>query len=162
MSYLKKSKERTVDALFLLSLFVVFGVISLLVIHIGANLYQTIATRMKDNLEIRTYSTYLDEKIKQYDTVHSVSVTDIKDCSVLVLTQHNQDYDTNTYLYGYDGTIREYVSSKADFAPEDGTPIVKAKTFHVEFITNSLLKFTITDTSGNLHTLYQSLHTSNS
>ena len=102
-----ENSSRKIDTVFIVSLFVMFAITAILLILIGARQYRFTADSMNRNYEIRTASSYLTEKVHQSDTITGVSVVDFSVGSALALTdrQNNQTYIT--YIYYYDGVLKE-------------------------------------------------------
>ncbi|MGN0351752.1 MAG: DUF4860 domain-containing protein [Roseburia sp.] len=159
MIQLKRSQEHTVDTLFILGLFVIFAATSFLVVFIGAKQYQNIVTRMDENFEIRGCTSYLEEKIRQNDSSNAVNILTIDGQTVLALTNIVNGTEYTTYIYTYEGSLREfYTASGTDFSLSDGQAILDATDFSAEFTSATRLKLTVTDLYGQTETLYTSLN----
>ena len=125
-----ENSSRKIDTVFIVSLFVMFAITAILLILIGARQYRFTADSMNRNYEIRTASSYLTEKVHQSDTITGVSVVDFSVGSALALTdrQNNQTYIT--YIYYYDGVLKElFVKEDAAFTPSAGQTIVQLHGF---------------------------------
>lgn len=158
MLRLKHQQEHTVDTLFILALFVVFAATSFLVVFIGAKQYQSIATRMDENYDARGATSYLTEKLRQNDSSNAVALLSIEGQTVLALTNSINDSAYTTYIYTYDGSLREfYAASGTDFSLPDGQVILDASDFSAEFVSATRLKITVTDPYGSSETFYLSL-----
>lgn len=159
MMRLNKSSDRTIDTIFILALLAVFGITSFFVIMIGARQYQNIADRMSGNYETRTVSSYLEEKLNQSDIAGSASVITLDSVDALALTNIVNDVSYTTYIYAYDGYLREItVSSDISVSPGSGQKIIETGAMQIDALTNNLYQFTITDTTGTDYSLYISLN----
>ena len=150
-----ENSSRKIDTVFIVSLFVMFAITAILLILIGARQYRVTADSMNRNYEIRTASSYLTEKVHQSDTITGVSVVDFSVGSALALTdrQNNQTYIT--YIYYYDGVLKElFVKEDAAFTPSAGQTIVQLHGFIPEVVHTGLIRITFTDTQNKEHSIY--------
>lgn len=150
-----ENSSRKIDTVFIVSLFVMFAITAILLILIGARQYRFTANSMNRNYEIRTASSYLTEKVHQSDTITGVSVVDFSVGSALALTdrQNNQTYIT--YIYYYDGVLKElFVKEDAAFTPSAGQTIVQLHGFIPEVVHTGLIRITFTDTQNKEHSIY--------
>ena len=150
-----ETSSRKIDTVFIVSLFVMFAITAILLILIGARQYRFTADSMNRNYEIRTASSYLTEKVHQSDTITGVSVVDFSVGSALALTdrQNNQTYIT--YIYYYDGVLKElFVKEDAAFTPSAGQTIVQLHGFIPEVVHTGLIRITFTDTQNKEHSIY--------
>lgn len=150
-----ENSSRKIDTVFIVSLFVMFAITAILLILIGARQYRFTADSMNRNYEIRTASSYLMEKVHQSDTITGVSVVDFSVGSALALTdrQNNQTYIT--YIYYYDGVLKElFVKEDAAFTPSAGQTIVQLHGFVPEVVHTGLIRITFTDTQNKEHSIY--------
>lgn len=151
------SKRKTnIDILFLLTLFAVFMLSALFIVLFGAKIYQKTTNQMELNYEHRTVVYYFTEKIQKNDCIHSVSVENLDNIPVIALSQ-DTDYGCYiTYLYHYDGYLREITLSDASsFQKEDGTPIMALQELTF-FQTGRLISFNMMDSEQNPLTFYVS------
>ena len=150
-----ENSSRKIDTVCIVSLFVMFAITAILLILIGARQYRFTADSMNRNYEIRTASSYLTEKVHQSDTITGVSVVDFSVGSALALTdrQNNQTYIT--YIYYYDGVLKElFVKEDAAFTPSAGQTIVQLHGFIPEVVHTGLIRITFTDTQNKEHSIY--------
>ena len=150
-----ENSSRKIDTVFIVSLFVMFAITAILLILIGARQYRFTADSINRNYEIRTASSYLTEKVHRSDTITGVSVVDFSVGSALALTdrQNNQTYIT--YIYYYDGVLKElFVKEDAAFTPSAGQTIVQLHGFIPEVVHTGLIRITFTDTQNKEHSIY--------
>ena len=86
---------------------------------------------MTANYETRTVSSYLEEKMNQNDVAGSVAVTSIGAFPAIALSETVNDTIYTTYIYCYDGYLREItVSDGTTVLPGDGQKSLKPSTCH--------------------------------
>ena len=71
--------SRKIDTVFVLALITLFAATSFVLVLIGAKQYRYVTNTMNENFEDRTVSSYLTEKIRQYDTEHAIFVTGLQE-----------------------------------------------------------------------------------
>ena len=143
------------DTVFIVLLFVLFGLTASLLVLIGASQYRMSADAMNHNYEVRTASSYLTEKMHQYDTSSGISVKDHS----LVFSETIEDKTYFTYIYYYDGTLCElFIAEDADFTPEAGQKILSLGGFDAEQLENGLFLVNFTDSAGCVHKEYLHAH----
>lgn len=147
MNVIKRDKSN-IDFLFLLSLFGVFLVSALFIVLFGAKIYRKTVSGMEENFAKRTAVAYLSEKIQKNDGEQLISAVTIDGLSVLRLSTVTETAEYYTYLYLYDGYLREITQkSTAELYKEDGTPVLALKEFSVTQ-TGPLFSFHVTDTKN--------------
>ncbi|MDD6156141.1 MAG: DUF4860 domain-containing protein [Lachnospiraceae bacterium] len=149
-----------IDMIFVLALFTIFAATAFLAVLIGARQYQTTADNMNYNYEVRTASSYLEEKIRQNDTVAGIAVTSMApgmDAIALYSSENGVDY--TTYIYCYDGWLRElFVTQDSVYSPSSGQEILELSALSAEFAGEDLLKVTFSGTDGVHYPVYLSIH----
>ncbi len=134
-----------VDLLFVITLFILFAVSSMAIVAIGADVYESAVVSMEENYTDRTAYQYLTEKLRQYDRDSRIDVATFGDSDAIVLSE--SVYDTNyvTYIYLYDGYLRELVIKEgADVAPASGQTVIEADSFNVTKKSDNLINISIT------------------
>lgn len=151
-----------IDLIFVLALFTIFAATAFLAVLIGARQYQTTADSMNYNYEVRTASSYLEEKIRQNDTQDAISIVTLQDdVTAVALGTTENEVQCYTYIYCYDGWLRElYVTENASYALSAGQPLVELHGLSAEFAGKQLLKITFTGTDDVAYPVYLSLHAS--
>lgn len=159
MLRLKNNSSGKIDTVFILGLFTMFVATSFLLILVGMKQFNFTQEISDKNYTERTVSSYLQEKIRQHDVAGAVEVTTIGDCTALAL--HSTEHDTTfiTYIYCYEGSLRELVvTDKSVYSLSSGQKIMELSGFIPEFISDALIKIEITQTDSTLQTLYISLN----
>jgi hypothetical protein len=115
---------------------------------------------MNENYEVRTTTSYLAEKLRQHDAAASVAVQDLDGVRALALSENAQGSTYTTYIYYYDGALRELlVAADASCTLSAGQSIVTLSAFSVEESGDGLLHITFSDSGGTAHEQYLSYST---
>lgn len=152
---MKRKKEEPgqhiVDILFVLALFAVFAASALMLVIIGANVYQRTVTNMDTHYEERAACSYLTEKLRQNDRADAVSVGALEDVPALVMTEEINGEFFCTYLYLYDGYLKELFVRRDSFAGSSllaaGQNILPLEDFQIEETAAGLIRLSL-DTGG--------------
>lgn len=145
-----RPRNHMVDLLFVLALLCVFAASALMVVLIGANVYQSIVSRMDQNFSGRTTLAYIATKVRQNDTAGGVRTQPLPGGGdALVLRQDVSGQVVETWIYHHDGALREVVLLEGgELDPESGQMVVEAQSFAVKS-EGGLLKVTVEDADGN-------------
>lgn len=156
MLRLNQTNKHILNTTFLLVLPALFAITAFLVIMTQTMQYYTIANRMTKNYETRTASAYLVEQFQQHDVKGTVSVTKFRGIPAILFTQENHQ---QTFLYVYDGYLREITVYNGSFIhPDAGTKISELTQLTITEWTDGLYCFTLTDSSGITTPVYISLN----
>ena len=100
-----------------------------------------------------TALSYLTEKLRQNDREDGIFLDELDGTQTVVLRQKTADASYLTYLYAWDGQLRElYVKEGTTFSPSAGKSILPVKEFSMEETENQVITFRCTDTSGETAT----------
>ena len=149
-----KPTRHSIDTLFTFLLLLSFLLFSLLVAGTGSIVYQNGTDSLNKNYTSRTALSYLTEKLRQHDHTDSISIRELDGIPSLVLYEEQNGTHYCTYLYFYDGTLRELFTQASNVPSADmGTVIAELSgfTFSVESTpdgSESVLLITVTDTEG--------------
>lgn len=159
MLKLDNRRSNKIDSIFVIALFMVFAITAFLLILIGAKQYKHTANSMDANYESRTISSYLMEKIRQNDSVNTISICELEGTQAIALKTLENDVTYVTYIYYYNEALREImVTESSVFSLEAGQEIIKTGGFYPDLDGDDLLKINITTTEGNSLELYLSIH----
>lgn len=143
-------KRHIIDTLFILTLLFSFAFAAILIIALGASIYQRGVTASQENYEDRTAYSYLLQKVRQGDESGAVSVGKMGDSSALLITQDINGSSYTTYLYVYNNSLMELLTNTdATLSPESGQRILDMKRIEVASVSNSLYKVILTDMDGD-------------
>ena len=121
-----KEKQRIrVDSAGVFLLGAVFLFLSIGLVMLGGLLYQRIMESSADNDQIRTTFSYIANQVRRADAGGGVEVGAWNGREALMLYQDFGGWMFVTYLYHYDGALRElFVEEGIELDPEAGLPIV--------------------------------------
>ena len=108
----ENQQKHIIDTLFVIALFCLFALSAIFLITIGANIYGKTVNNMEDNFNSRTALAYITEKVRQSDNADSISAGTFQECPALVITSRIEDTEYLTYLYEYNGYIKEIMVRK--------------------------------------------------
>ena len=146
----QRGQTHTTDLLFTIGLFCVFAAAAFILIMIGIHAYQTTVTSMQDTYSTRTAISYVAEKLRQNDTVGSVSLGEVEGRTALVLSDEINGTTYLTYIYADDETLYELTVREGMTATLSlGDPILDVRDFAIADAGNGFYEFTASDTNGN-------------
>lgn len=144
----KQEKNHIVDVLFVLALFVVFTLSALVLVILGASVYKQTVSYMDENFTSRTAYSYLTEKVRQNDLYDSISLGQLEGTEALVMTQEINDTTYATYLYLYEGSLRElFMRQGSDIGTNPlsaGQEILPLTDWNLEMADDHLLHIALT------------------
>ena len=145
---LLSQKRHAIDFLFPVTVFFVFTISALTVILLAARIYQSTTDDSSG-----TALSYLTEKLRQTDREDGIFLDELDGTQAVVLRQETADASYLTYLYAWDGHLRElYVKEGTTLSPSAGKSILPVKEFSVEETEDQVITFRCTDTSGETAT----------
>ena len=155
---MKQQQGHVVDVLFSLALFCVLAASALLVILLGANVYQQTVSGMAQNYNTRTSISYLAEKIRQNDAAGSITIGEVEGADALILEQQSGQSDYQTWIYSSGGKLREVmVTGGTTVKTADGQPIMDLADLKIDWDAEGMLQLTATDGDGVVTTLKLSI-----
>ena len=123
--------EHSFDTVFILLLFCLFAVSSLILVLIGANVYRSIVDKMDANNEIRSSLSYVSNKVRSADS-HDVSIQSLGGQQTLVIESEFDSEKYNTYIYLYNGYLMElFTKADNDFKAGAGDKITPITAFTI-------------------------------
>ena len=158
MNVLKRDRS-IVDIIFMITVFGVFMLSALFVVLFGAKIYKKTAHDMSVNFSSRTSLAYVTEKLHQHDHRNGVTITEDENGPVLKLSQFINSDEYCTYLYEYEGNLKELtVRGDVGLVRSAGRNILKLNSFTADKVNDSLYRFNIEDDEGNRTQFYVSLY----
>lgn len=110
---MQEKQPHIVDVIFVLALFGLFALSAMALIITGSGIYQNTVNNMKSNYETRTSSSYVTEKVRQGNGFEEV---EIAGTDALAVKKEVAGTSYITYLYSYDGYLRElFISADKEF-----------------------------------------------
>jgi len=162
----RQENRHVIDVIFVLALFAIFAICALMLVSIGAGVYQKTVDDMNLNYNSRTVYSYVAEKIRQNDETDSVSVGTLADAPAVILSQVIDSLEYRTYLYSYDGYLCELFVSP-DYIIDGnsvnaGQKLIPIKDFEINQISDYLYSFNMITTDNQSIELYISPKSSRS
>lgn len=102
-----KQRQHSADSLFSMALLLIFTVFTLMLGGMGAAVYKNSVAHLNENYTSRTAIAYISEKIRQYNSSDSIFLSSVGGSDALVLKDTTEDEVFLTYIYYYDGALRE-------------------------------------------------------
>jgi hypothetical protein len=147
------------EAAFVLALFTMFAATAFLVVLIGARQYRSTADSMNTNYEMRTAASYLEEKVRTNDSAGAVYETELDGAPALALQSTEDGTVYTTYIYYYEGSLRElFVTDASVFSLDSGQPVIELSGFEIQTLRPGLLRATCTGTDGSTCTVCLPVH----
>ncbi len=120
-----RSKLHFLDSIFTLILLLAFLLFSLLLASTGSLIYQKGADSLNEAYTSHTALSYISEKIRQHDEKDSIFMTELEGCPSLAFREKQNDEEFITYIYYFDGALRELFTRASNNAtPQMGSVIV--------------------------------------
>lgn len=155
----KENSRHMIDILFVLSLFCVFAVSSVILILFGADIYKKTVSSMDHNYSTRTSVAYISEKIRQSDIYDSIYIDDSKGYERLMMTRNINGTTYATSLYEYDGYLYElFARTDIELPADAGQQVIALTDLDFNLISDSLLSVSFINESQKSSTIYVSLH----
>ncbi|MDD3367404.1 MAG: DUF4860 domain-containing protein [Lachnospiraceae bacterium] len=155
----KRENSYMVDVLFILVLFFTFAFSSLLLVIIGANIYEHTVSDMSVNFNSRTAFAYVTEKIRQGDQTGAVEVGTLDGQDALQIREEINGDSYTTSIYFHEGNLMELFSrSDADLSASAGQKIMKCNDFQVESVSDHLYRIRLTTEDSKEMSLFVSTH----
>lgn len=156
----RKESRHIIDTLFVLALFVIFALCALVLVSIGADVYQKTVNNMDKNYNSRTAFSYVTEKIRQNDEGGAFEVREVDGVTAVVLSKEIDGNMYHTYLYEHDGYLKElFAGDSLPFGESvfsAGQALIPVKSFSLEQINDSLISFEVTSEDGETLQLFLS------
>jgi len=126
---MKREQNRwKMGSLMALVVFLIFAVCVLMVLLTGADVYKRLVDRDRASYDQRTAVNYLTTKVRQADLVDMVRIQNSEDRDVLVITEEIDGNCYETWIYCYDGYIRELFTAAGSGLPlEAGDKVLEAE-----------------------------------
>lgn len=127
----------------MLIIFCIFAVSVLMVLMLGASIYQNMTTISREEQDERTALSYIRTKVRNNDDSGRIHIDEFSGLSALVYDEYLSARHFRTSIFHYDGWIREIFSEvELDFSPADGTLIMPLDHIAFETLDGGLLKIT--------------------
>lgn len=143
------NKKHVIDLLFPIALFFVLAASSLIVVLFASNIYKHTTQMAQYNYESRTSLSYVTGKIRQHDERGQISLGTFSGQEALVLDQNYDGQVYRTYIYEYDGYLRElFIRSGVSAHASDGQKIMAIEDFHIARTGDQIFELSYIDKNG--------------
>lgn len=148
----KNTREKSsIEIIFPIVLFLIFTIGALFIILYAARTYQNIVEGSENNYNSGTLSAYISQKVHSYDTNGNVYIGTFDGIDALILEEEIDKTAYVTYIYQYNGKLRELFTAKggSSFTPETGMSLFDMTSFKPEFIDDNLLSVYVETDAGS-------------
>lgn len=137
--------------------FALFAVSILVTLFLGVTSYQKLNERNQISFQERTCVQYFSTKVRQAQDGDRIQVTSFGEGDALVIGETIGGLELNTYLYCYEGWLREVYTAQLDgFDPEVGGEILPMENMDIR-VEDGLLILNLDDGKGDLQEVYLAL-----
>jgi len=133
--------RQRIDTVFVLIIFCVFAVSVLMVLMLGASIYQNMTEISREEQDEHTVLSYIRTKVRNNDENAMFSVGDFRGLPALYYEEEFYGTYFRTYIYHYNGWVFELFSEVGiDFYPEDGVAIMPLNDLSFEELEYGLIR----------------------
>lgn len=128
-----RQDRHAIDSAFTFLLLLVFMMFTLLLAAMGSSIYRNGVTYLDENYTTRTAVAYVSEKVRQHDESGCIFLTTIEDLPALALRDEIDGESYLTYIYYYEGALRElFVREDREALAAMGSEIVALASLSIE------------------------------
>ena len=143
------TRSQKIDTIFVLVIFCVFAISVLMVLTLGASIYQNVTEMTREGHDERLVLSYIWTKVKNDDDSGRIVLGDINGIPALCFDEEFGGVPYRTAIYHYNGWVYELFSEKdLGLAPENGVQILKIDNLRFEELDYGIIK--ISSGSSNL------------
>ena len=155
---IRAAREHSVSGAFVFLLLGVFAVFSTLLVLLSAQLYRVTVDQTREHNDQRVLGNYLLNVVRGNDAANAVRVQRFGEVDALCLDLHADGETYVTYVYCYNGALRElFASAQEPFDPEYGEIICPAQSFRPSQ-SGGLLRLDCVDGTGRERNLCAALY----
>ena len=153
----QKQEHHIIDILFVIALFCMFALSAIFLISVGADIYGKTVSHMEANFNSRTAFAYVTEKVRQADASDNINIASLDGIPSLAITQTVNSTAYVTYLYQYEGQLKELmVREDTPLGPAAGQNILALNDFSLDKVNDRLYSFSLTTADGESCKFYVS------
>ena len=154
----RTERKHVIDFLFPLALFFVLTATSVALVVLASGTYSRQVQDSEDSFASRTALSYVTEKIHQADEYGAVCAGTFDGQDAIVIRQTYSEQTYATYLYEYDGYLRElFIQDGVDAKASDGRKILASDSFSFEETQDGLFHLYCTNKDGSISDTYVSI-----
>lgn len=140
---MNRRRNHSIDVVFALALFCAFAASVLMVLMMGASSYRSVTDKMNADYQDRTGAGYIAEKLRHFDARGGIAAGQFDGNDALLLKQEIDGTEYITYIYYYDGYIRELLTENdSGMTAEAGEKVIEAAGFTAEQLDGGMIKIT--------------------
>lgn len=145
-----KNSKSSINTIVILILAVLFIMLAMLVITTGVSVYGSTVERAEYSYQIRTSLSYIVNQSRMYDSEGSISVSEIEGSPALKLSTEQGGIVWSTYIYYYDGYIREIPLARegAQLHSTTGLGLIEASGLQLIPRDNGMVEIIVTGSTG--------------
>jgi len=137
------SKHFSFQLIFIMVLFLIIVILSVMLIVFGKNIYENINEERTNNYELSVSLSYIANKVRQSDKSNTINLKTLNDENALVINEMYDNEHYETWIYFYNNAIYEiFTDENSNFKMEDGMKIIDVDSFDILEIKDNLYKFT--------------------
>lgn len=122
-----KKNIHSFDSLFVLFLFAMFIVSALFVTVSGAAAYRNSVSQTNERFNKQTCISYITAKIRANNEADKITVGELDGINALCITDNIDGINYVTYIYQYDGAVRElFCNSEISLPPSAGSSLTES------------------------------------
>ncbi|MEA4815619.1 MAG: DUF4860 domain-containing protein [Lachnospiraceae bacterium] len=136
-------KQNSLNSGFVMGLFLffIFTGAMFMVLVFGAGAYNDIRNELESQYNERTCVSYICAKLRHYDSEGAVSIGENKGIETIMLAEEENGAEYITYIYYYEGYMRElYCEKSVEFDPDAGFSVIPAEGLSVKMAGDALIK----------------------
>ena len=142
----KAIRGQKIDTVFVLLIFSVFAVSVLIVLMLGASIYQNISEISEEGADERLVLSYVWTRVKMSNDAGVVYVEDFYGANALMIDEVIGDRYFQTVIYFEDGWLMELFSEKGiGLNRSDGSRVLRVDNLQFEEVDFGLIKITAGD-----------------
>lgn len=142
-------QQHITDVVFILALFGVFAVTALLVVVLGADVYQGISEGMRANDSARSSVAYISQKVHQQDAAGAVALGRVGEADALILSQQVEGRAYATWIYAHQGGLYELtVPADEEPVPGQGQNVLALTALDL-WLQDGCIQIQVVDEAGN-------------
>lgn len=153
-------RQHTIDLLFPLALFFLLAICSVLVLVFSSDLYRRTVQTSQANYDSMTALSYITERVHRNDVSDQISLGDFQGADSLIITETFDGVTYFTYLYVYDGYLRElFVREDTVVSAESGQKILPLQSLQMDEIEPGILHLVSLTANGKQNETYIAIKT---
>jgi len=151
-------RRHVIDFLFPLALFFVLTATSVALVVLASGIYSRQIRDSEDSFSSRTALSYVTEKLHQSDENGSIDAGTFDGQDAIIIHQTYGDQPYITYLYQYDGYLRElFIREDVSASASDGRKILATDDFGFKKSDDGLFHLYCTNKDGSVSDTYVSV-----